>query len=95
MLGTARTPCRRQDEQCQKEHSEFSILDSNGAAVVEYEYGAWGSPFRDRSCVCSEAGLYSLGSRYCSPAIGRFLNADEIESLGMDGGEPARQYHPF
>ena len=33
----------------------------------------------------AETGLYYLQSRYYDPAIGRFINADEIDFLGSEG----------
>ena len=70
-----------------------AILDSNGTAVVQYKYDAWGkpisktgsmastlgkiNPFRYRGYVYDEeTGLYYLRSRYYSPEICRFSNAD-------------------
>ena len=33
----------------------------------------------------SETGLYYLQSRYYDPAIGRWINADDTECLGVEG----------
>ena len=76
------------------------IYDSQGNAVGEYLYDAWGNllnadslteiakqnPFRYRGYYFdSETGFYYVSSRYYDPEIGRFLNADDTEYLGADG----------
>ena len=68
-----------------------AIADKNGDIVVNYYYDAWGNvtqiigntalaqtnPLRYRSYYYdSETGYYHLKSRYYSPEVGRFLNAD-------------------
>ena len=79
----------------------IAILDSTGAAVVQYSYDAWGrllsdepaansignlNPLRYRGYVYDdETGLYYLQSRYYDPALGRFLNADDPGNLGVKG----------
>ena len=74
-----------------------AIADKNGDIVVNYYYDAWGNvtqiigntalaqtnPLRYRSYYYdSETGYYHLKSRYYSPEVGRFLNADSV----TDGG---------
>ena len=68
-----------------------AIADKNGTVVANYYYDAWGNipqitgntalaqtnPLRYRSYYYdSETGYYHLKSRYYSPEVGRFLNAD-------------------
>ena len=68
-----------------------AIADKNGDIVTNYYYNAWGNvtqitgntalaqtnPLRYRSYYYdSETGYYHLKSRYYSPEVGRFLNAD-------------------
>ena len=44
------------------------------------------NPFRYRSYYYDEeTGFYYLQSRYYDPALGRFINADDIDYLGADG----------
>ena len=44
------------------------------------------NPFRYRGYIFDEeTELYYLRSRYYNPLVGRFVNADDIEYLGMDG----------
>ena len=71
------------------------ILDSNGNAVVNYTYDPWGKPTvtGDEELAalnpCSyrgyyydeETGFYYLQSRYYHSEIGRFLNADDVNSV--------------
>ena len=69
-----------------------AIADKNGDIVANYYYDAWGNvtqitgntalaqtnPLRYRSYYYdSETGYYHLKSRYYSPEVGRFLNADK------------------
>ena len=43
------------------------------------------NPLRYRGYVYdSETGLYYLGSRYYDPAVGRFINADDVSMLGAN-----------
>ena len=75
-----------------------AIADKNGDIVANYYYDAWGNvtqitgntalaqtnPLRYRSYYYdSETGYYHLKSRYYSPEVGRFLNADSyLAELG-------------
>ena len=73
----------------------MQILDSNGSAVVTYSYDPWGVPTVTGNTTlaalnpCSyrgydydeETGYYYLQSRYYDPAVGKFLNADDINSI--------------
>lgn len=44
------------------------------------------NPLRYRGYVYDrETGLYYLQSRYYNPEIGRFINADDLSNLGIDG----------
>ena len=76
-----------------------AIADKNGDIVVNYYYDAWGNviqitgntalaqtnPLRYRSYYYdSETGYYHLKSRYYSPGVGRFLNADGQLTTGSD-----------
>ena len=75
-----------------------AILRSDGIIVAEYEYDAWGNctiiqnlnniantnPLRYRGYYYdTDTGLYYLQSRYYDSNIGRFINADDAELLGM------------
>ena len=77
-----------------------AIFDANGNTVVMFTYDAWGnfqqiydiSPelskailFRYRSYIYdSDIGLYYLQTRYYDPQVGRFINTDKIENLGIN-----------
>mgnify|MGYP003200203507 CR=1 FL=1 len=76
-----------------------AIADKNGTVVANYYYDAWGNvtqitgntalaqtnPLRYRSYYYdSETGYYHLKSRYYSPEVGRFLNADGIINANND-----------
>ncbi len=75
------------------------ILDTLGSTVVEYTYDPWGVPTitgdTDLAAInpCSyrcydydeESGYYYLQSRYYDPQVGRFLNADDVAFLGVNG----------
>ena len=75
-----------------------AIADKNGDIVANYYYDAWGNviqitgntalaqtnPLRYRSYYYdSETGYYHLKSRYYSPEVGRFLNADGYVQTGQ------------
>ena len=72
------------------------IMKSDGSIVGTYEYDAWGkiinlsslttiarvNPFRYRGYYYdNESGLYYLNSRYYNPEWGRFINADDTDTL--------------
>jgi RHS repeat-associated protein len=73
------------------------ILDAQGNTVVKYAYDPWGVPTiegdKDLAALnpCSyrgyyydeETGYYYLQSRYYDPQIGRFMNADSTDFLGI------------
>ena len=76
-----------------------AIADKNGTVVANYYYDAWGNvnsnnrhtalaqtnPLRYRSYYYdSETDYYHLKSRYYSPEVGRFLNADGQLTTGSD-----------
>ncbi len=74
-----------------------AIYNTSGTAVATYKYDAWGNvisatgtmasvnPFRYRGYYYdTETGFYYLQSRYYDPAIGRFINADNLIS-GVNG----------
>ena len=76
-----------------------AIADKNGDIVANYYYNAWGNvtqitgntalaqtnPLRYRSYYYdSETGYYHIKSRYYSPEVGRFLNADGQLTTGSD-----------
>ena len=67
------------------------VSSYTGSLLASYTYDAWGNlcqssgslaainPIRYRSYYFdSETGLYYLQSRYYSPQVGRFVNADEL-----------------
>ena len=71
----------------------ISVESSDGTPVASYCYDAWGkilacdgalaelNPLRYRGYVYDqETGFYYLQSRYYDPAIGRFINADNVIS---------------
>ena len=75
------------------------LIHGNGDGYATYHYDAWGNityatdnqftrdnPLRYRGYVYdTETQLYYCQSRYYDPALGRFLNADDISLLGADG----------
>ena len=84
-----------------------AIADKNGTIVANYYYDAWGNvtqitgntalaqtnPLRYRSYYYdSETGYYHLKSRYYSPEVGRFLNADSVIS---DADKSIHGYNVF
>ena len=53
-----------------------STQDTSGVSLATL------NPFRYRKYVYDpETGLYCLGSRYYDPEVGRFVNADDFETL--------------
>lgn len=78
----------------------LGFTDSEGNVVVTYEYDAWGNllsytgtwylaeynSLRYRGYAYDvETGLYYLQSRYYDPKVGRFINADDTDYLGVSG----------
>ena len=79
------------------------IADAAGNLITSYTYDAWGkvtsvtgsntvigelNPFRYRSYYYdSDIQLYYLQSRYYDPEIGRFINSDDVNYLGMTESE--------
>ena len=72
------------------------VLNWNREVCATYIYDAWGkilsasgtaadlNPLRYRGyCYDYETGFYYLQSRYYDPEIGRFLNVDAIDILGI------------
>ena len=79
----------------------IAILSYGGGLVAEYKYDSWGNctisldtndiadinPLRYRGYYLdTDTGLYYLQSRYYDSNIGRFINADDAELLGMSSG---------
>ena len=71
----------------------MAVESATGSSVAQYVYDAWGNiiammgtlaelnPLRYRGYVYDqETGFYYLQSRYYDPAIGRFINADNVIS---------------
>ena len=76
----------------------LKIVNSSGTAMATYTYNAWGellsssgslaavNPIRYRSYYYdAETGFYYLQSRYYDPVICRFINADDVTMLGVNG----------
>ena len=72
------------------------LIDGNGNIVVHYTYDSWGqllkvegntelgyrNPLRYRGYIADdETGLYYVGSRYYDPVVGRWISADDVETL--------------
>ena len=56
-----------------------SMTDTSGTGIGTL------NPFRYRGyCYDEETGLYYLGSRYYDPVTGRFVNADDVETLDIN-----------
>ena len=84
------------------------IVNANGEIVSSYTYDPWGdilsisgnttignlNPFRYRSYYYdSDIGLYYLQSRYYDPEIGRFINCDDANYIGLE--PTVVSYNPF
>ena len=85
------------------------IADAAGNLVVSYTYDAWGkvtsvtgsntaigelNPFRYRSYYYdSDIELYYLQSRYYDVVVGRFINCDDVNYIGVTESEVS--YNPF
>ena len=77
------------------------ITDSDGNLITSYQYDPWGrvlsvtgsdtiidnlNPFRYRSYYYDvETGFYYLQSRYYDPEVGRFINCDDVNYIGITG----------
>ena len=74
------------------------LVDGDGTAVASYTYDPYGNiltatgdlaevnPLRYRGYYYDEeTGFYYVSSRYYDPEIARFINADAIELLGVNG----------
>ena len=74
----------------------IGLIDGNGNIVVNYTYDSWGrllkiegntelgyrNPLRYRGYIADdETDLYYVGSRYYAPVIGRWISADDVETL--------------
>lgn len=86
----------------------IAITDSNKNIVAEYRYDPWGkvldeenltaigalNPFRYRSYYYdSDIKMYYLQSRYYDAEVGRFINCDDVNYIGVTGSEVS--YNPF
>ena len=85
------------------------IADAAGNLITSYTYDAWGkvisvtgsntvigelNPFRYRSYYYdSDIQLYYLQTRYYDPEIGRFINSDDVNFIGLTTSEIF--YNPF
>lgn len=83
------------------------ITDVNGNLVASYHYDPWGrvlddeltvigelNPFRYRSYYYdSDIQMYYLQSRYYDPVVGRFINLDDANYIGLR--DSAVSYNPF
>ncbi len=85
------------------------IADSNGNIIASYTYDPWGkvlsvtgtniaignlNPFRYRSYYYDiDSSLYYLQSRYYDPDIGRFINCDDINYIGIR--DTVVSFNPF
>lgn len=79
----------------------IGLFDENLNVVVEYTYDSWGkvtttgtlkdtlgkdNPFRYRGYYYDEeSSFYYLNSRYYYPEICRFINADSVDIIGVQG----------
>ena len=86
----------------------IAITDSNKNIVAEYRYDPWGkvlgeydltaigelNPFRYRSYYYdSDIKMYYLQSRYYDAEVGRFINCDDVNYIGVTEFEVS--YNPF
>jgi len=84
------------------------VTDSNKNIVAEYRYDPWGkvldeenlttigtlNPFRYRSYYYdSDNKMYNLQSRYYDAEVGRFINCDDVNYIGVTESEVS--YNPF
>ena len=86
----------------------IAVTDSNKNIVAEYRYDPWGkvlgednltaigalNPFRYRSYYYdSDIKMYYLQSRYYDAEVGRFINCDDVNYIGVTESEIS--YNPF
>ena len=86
----------------------IAVTDSNKNIVAEYRYDPWGkvldeenltaigtlNPFRYRSYYYdSDIKMYYLQSRYYDVEVGRFINCDDVNYIGVTESEVS--YNPF
>jgi len=79
----------------------IAILNDSGTCVAEYSYDAWGNctvtkatdtiaydnPLRYRGYYYDfDSGLYYFQSRFYDANTGRFINADDADYIGINGG---------
>ena len=85
------------------------IADGDGNLIASYNYDTWGkvisvtgsnvaigqlNPFRYRGYYYdSDIQMYYLQSRYYDPEIGRFINSDDVNYIGVT--ETEISYNPF
>jgi len=70
----------------------FSTTYYNGGASTTATY----NPFRYRGYYYDvELGFYYLNSRYYDPAIGRFINPDDVSLLGANGDFPSLNLYAY
>ena len=71
------------------------ICTYSGQEITDASHAALLNPIRYRGYVYdSETGLYYLNSRYYDPQLGRFVNADDSETLFEDQDD-LQQYNLF
>jgi len=67
----------------------LSVTDANGVVQSSSTFIGNINPIRYRGYYYdAETGLFYVGSRYYDPEIGRFINADAAEVLGLSVGNP-------
>lgn len=86
----------------------IAVTDSNKNIVAEYRYDPWGyvlsisgdtvigelNPFRYRSYYYdNDIEMYCLQSRYYDAEVGRFINCDDVNYIGITESEIS--YNPF
>ena len=84
------------------------MVDAQGNTVASYEYDPYGgidsatgamaqiNPLRYRGYYYdAELGLYYLQSRYYDPVVGRFINADDVAAIGLDGSVASHNLYVY
>ena len=60
----------------------IAVKDANSNLITDYSHIAQLNPIRYRGYYYdTETGFYYLGSRYYDPAVGRFINADNVDVI--------------